>query len=196
MEEAVEALARNWWALFLRGLVAILFAIAAWGRPTATLAMLIVLVGAYTLADGIAALTGAARAGKRQQAWVLPAIEGSLGVVLGLFVLTRPGSALAIAFLLAAIWALSTGVLELIEASSFRRKIPGVWLMVASGLVRIAFGVLLLTRPGRGALTLLWIAAAYALIDGVVLIALSLRLRRHAVGRREVGPRGMAPQPT
>lgn len=195
-EKVLDTLAKNWGALFLRGLVAILFAIAAWGRPTATLAVLVILIGYYTLADGIIALIGAARAGQRKQAWFLLAVEGSLGVVLGLFVLTRPASAFAIALLIAAVWALSTGIVELFQAGSLRGKVHGRGLLVASGLIRIAFGILLFARPGRGVMTLLWIAAAYALIDGVVLIALSLRLRSQAARGDDLGPRGMEPQPT
>lgn len=196
MEETLDALAKNWWALFLRGLVAILFSIAAFARPGPTLAMLVVLFGAYAIGDGIAALIGAARAGQRQQAWLLMAIEGSLGVVLGLFALTMPGKALTVAFLLLAIWALATGVLELVESSALRRQLSGGWLLVASGFLRIALGLILITRPGRGAVALLMLAATYALIDGIVFIVLSFKLRGHAVERHAVSPRGPSPQPT
>ena len=56
-------MARNWWALLLRGLVAIGFAVVAWARPGPTLAILVVLFGAYAIADGVVALVGAVARG-------------------------------------------------------------------------------------------------------------------------------------
>jgi len=195
MEHKVDTLARSWWALLLRGLVAIGFAIVAWARPGPTLAILVILFGLYAICDGIAALAGAVRAGRREEGWGLLAAEGFFGIALGLFTLMAPAKALTIAFVMIAIWALCTGVLEIIEAARLRRYIPGELLLVLSGVVRILFGVLLLARPGAGVLTLLWIAAAYALADGILLIGLSLRLKRHGTVRRQVGPGGITPQP-
>lgn len=193
MGKPLEALARSWWTLFLRGLVAIGFAVVAWARPGPTLAVLLVLTGAYLVGDGLVALAGAIRASRRDESWGLLAFEGVLGILLGSFALARPVHAIAIAFVVIGFWALCTGVLELIEAARLRRHVPNEWLLALSGLVRLAFGVLLLARPGAGVLTLLWIAAAYALLDGIILVGLSFRLRRFA--QRHAGPTGMTPQP-
>jgi len=157
MEQA--PFARNWSALLLRGLVAIGFSVVAWARPGPTLAILVILFGAYAIADGLVALVGAVRAARREEGWWLMALEGVLGIALGVFTLSMPVKALSIAFILIAAWALCTGVLELLEAGRLRRHIPGEWLLMLSGFVRIAFGAILLTRPGAAALTLLWITA-------------------------------------
>jgi uncharacterized membrane protein HdeD (DUF308 family) len=186
---------RNWWALLLRGLVAIGFSVVAWSRPGPTLTILVFLFGAYAIGDGVAAFIGAGRAARREEGWFLLVLEGVLGVALGIFTLSMPVKAMTIAFLLIAMWALCTGVLEIVEAVRLRRLIPGEWLLMLSGFVRIAFGAILLTRPGAAALTLLWITAGYALVDGILLVALSLRLRRHGAARRRVGTGGMTPQP-
>ncbi len=176
----------------LRGLVAIAFAIVAWTRPGLTVAMLILLFGLYAIGDGIVAIVGALRASDRgRSAWPL-ALEGIFGIALGIFALARPMSAIAVAFVRVAVWALVTGVLELFEASGLR--LGSEWLLTLSGVVRIAFGVLLFVRPGAGLMTLLWITAGYALIDGFLLVGLSLRLRS-AGEHREVGPLGLTPHP-
>jgi uncharacterized membrane protein HdeD (DUF308 family) len=196
MEGTLDALARNWWAILLRGLVAIGFSIAAWARPGPALAIILVMFAAYLIADGVVALVGAVRGARSDESWVLMAFEGVLGIALSAFVLARPVQAMTIAFIAIAIWALSTGVLELIEAARLRRHIPNEWLLMLSGLVRLAFGILLLARPRAGVLTLMWIAAAYALVEGVILVGLSLRLRHYAAGRqRRVGRGGATPQP-
>src|SRR5689334_13622385 len=115
----IAGMGRNWWALLLRGLVAIGFAVAAWARPGPTLAILLFLFGAYLIGDGAAALFGATRAWRRDDRW-LTSIEGILGIVLGIFVLARPVKAMSAAVVIVAIWALCTGVLELIEAARLR----------------------------------------------------------------------------
>jgi uncharacterized membrane protein HdeD (DUF308 family) len=187
-----NTLSRGWWAILVRGLIAIAFAIVAWTRPGLTVAMLILLFGLYAIGDGVVAILGALRASDRgRSAWPL-ALEGVFGIALGIFALARPMSVVAVAFFLVAIWALVTGVLELIEASGLH--LGSEWLLTLSGVVRIAFGVLLFVRPGAGVMTLLWITAGYALIDGILLVGLALRLRR-AVERRDLGPGGLTPHP-
>ena len=195
METASDSVSRNWWALLLRGLVAIAFAVVAWARPGPTLAILVVLFGAYAIGDGVVALVGAARASRRDEGGWLLAAEGLFGIALGIFTLRAPLHAMAIAFALVAVWALCTGVLELLAAARLRQHIPGEWLLMTSGLVRVAFGVLLFTRPAAGVLTLLWIAAGYALVDGILLVGLSLRLKRHHTATRGHVGGGLNAQP-
>ena len=160
------------------------------------MAFLVLAFGTYAIADGVVTIIGAMRAARGEERWLLMATEGVLGVALGFFTLLLPLRAMAVAFVLIAAWALCTGAIELLQAGRLRRRIPGDWLLMLSGLVRLAFGALLLTRPGAGVLTLLWIAAGYALVDGVILIGLAFQLRRRGgVARHRAGPTGMTAQP-
>jgi uncharacterized membrane protein HdeD (DUF308 family) len=189
-----DALSRNWWAILTRGLVAIAFAAVAWARPGLTLAILIIFFAAYVIEDGILSIVAAVRAARREERWWPMALEGVLGVALGLFAIIMPTKAISVALVVVAVWALASGALELVAAVRLRRAIAGEWLLALSGLVRLAFGVLLLARPGAGLWALLWLTAGYALVDGLVLIALSLRLKRYAE-RPQAGAGGMTPQP-
>jgi uncharacterized membrane protein HdeD (DUF308 family) len=189
-----DLLERNWWAVLIRGLVAIAFALIAWTRPGLTLMLLLLLFAAYVIGDGILALVSAVRAARREERWWPMVIEGLASIALGLFPLLLPMKAASVAYLIIAIWAFVTGFLELIAGSRLRREIHGEWLMTLSGIVRLAFGVLLVLRPGTGVLTLLWITAGYAFIDGVILVGLALRLRLHA-RTQHAGRGGMTPQP-
>ena len=75
------------------------------------------------------------------------------------------------------LWSLLTGVMEVIAAVPLRKIIAGEWLLALSGVLSIAFGVLLALFPAPGALAVvLWIGA-YAIVFGCLLIALGLRLR-------------------
>jgi uncharacterized membrane protein HdeD (DUF308 family) len=189
-----ETLAQNWWSVLIRGLVAIGFALIAWFRPGLTVAILLVLFAAYVIEDGIMAFVGAVRASRREERWWPQALEGICGITLGLVAILLPAKALGVAFVLIAVWALVTGVLELIAAARMRRRIDGWPLMGLSGLWRLAFGIVLVLRPTAGLYTLLWVTAAYAFVDGIILVALSLRLKRRAE-QKQMGAGGMTPEP-
>lgn len=176
-QPALPMLAGNWWALLLRGIAAVLFGLAALLWPGLTLFVLIVFFGAYALVDGILAIVAGIR-GTEGSRWLLLA-EGVLGVLAGLVALFWPGmTALVLLFVISA-WAIFTGLLKVVMAIAFRRKIENVWLMGLSGVLSVLFGVVLAVLPGVGLLSLVWLVGIYALIFGVALIVLGFRARGH-----------------
>jgi len=76
-----------------------------------------------------------------------------------------------------AIWAVATGVLEIVAAIRLRKEIEGEWLLILGGLVSVVFGVILMAQPLAGALAVLWLIAIYAVIFGVLLVILAFRVR-------------------
>ena len=58
----LHGLAKNWWALLLRGIASIVFGVLAFAWPGITIVSLVILYGAYALVDGLfslyAAITG------------------------------------------------------------------------------------------------------------------------------------------
>jgi uncharacterized membrane protein HdeD (DUF308 family) len=174
-----EALARNWGALLLRGVVAILFGVLTFLEPGISLAALVLVFGAYAFADGVLAVVSAVRhRGTTEPAWLL-LLEGIAGIAAGVASFLWPGiTALALLYLIAA-RALVTGVFEVVAAIRLRKVIAHEWLLIAGGLASIAFGVLLMLFPGAGALgVVLWIGA-YAIVFGTLLAMLAIRLRSH-----------------
>ena len=169
-------LARNWWALALRGVLAVLFGIMAWFWPDITLRVLVLLFGAYALVDGVFALIAAVSGASEGRRWTL-LLEAVAGNAAGVLTVVWPDlTALALLYVIAA-WAIITGVFEIIAAVELRRVIEGEWLLALGGLASILFGVLLIVFPGEGALALTWMIGTYAVIFGIVLIVLGLRLR-------------------
>ena len=73
-------------------------------------------------------------------------------------------------------------MLELIAAFRLRRAIRDEWWLVLGGVASLLFGVVLLAAPAAGALALVWLIAAYAIVFGVLMVALALRL--HGMGQR------------
>src|SRR5216683_893772 len=95
------SLARNWWALALRGAAAIVFGIIALFWPPAAVAALVAVFGAYALVDGILNLVAAVRAGRSGQRWGALVFEGIVSVLVGILTLFFPPLFGAIAI---AIW--------------------------------------------------------------------------------------------
>jgi uncharacterized membrane protein HdeD (DUF308 family) len=171
----VESMAPSWWALLLRGVAAVIFGILAFIWPDITFTALVLLFGAYALVDGVFGLVGAFRTqGNRRWALLL---EGILGIAAGLVAFLWPGAAsFALIFIIAG-WAVATGILEILAAIRLREEIEGEWVLFLSGLLSVAFGILVALWPAAGLVAVTWMIGAYAVLFGILLIVLGLRVR-------------------
>jgi uncharacterized membrane protein HdeD (DUF308 family) len=167
--------ADHWWAFALRGVAAIVFGILAFIWPGVTLAVLVLFWGAYALIDGVLALVAAFRTGQDHRWWLI--VEGVFGIAAGIVTFFWPGLTALVLLYIIAFWALVTGVLEIIAAIRLRRVIENEWWMALGGVASVIFGIILLVAPGAGALALIWLIAAYAIVFGVLLLLLAFRLR-------------------
>jgi uncharacterized membrane protein HdeD (DUF308 family) len=166
----------------LRGVLAILFGIIAFVWPLGTLEVLALFVGAFALVDGIFAVVAGIRAHQRESRWWALVLEGVVGILAGLAVLLLPGLAVLAGIFVIAAWAIVSGVLEILAAVRLREQINNEWLLGLSGLASVIFGVLLVIFPGSGALVIAWIIGAYAILFGILMLALAFRLRGHSGG--------------
>jgi len=179
MDVMSNLLARNWWAVALRGIFAILFGLAALLLPVATVATLVLLFAAYMLVDGVFAIVAGVRAAAKHERWGLLILEGIVDLLAGAAALLLPGLTVLVVVTLLGIWAVITGALLLVAAFRLHGA-HGRWLLALSGLVSLVWGVLLWLSPVAGALVLTWWLGGYALVFGVLLLVLAFRLR----GRR------------
>ncbi len=164
-----------WWALALRGVGALAFAALAFLWPGLTLVVLVALFAAYAFVDGLTALV----TGIGARWWSMVAL-GVLSVAAGVAALAWPGlTALALVYLIAA-WAVVRGAFELVAAVQLRRAIEGEWLLALSGIASIAFGALVAAFPGAGALSIVWLLGAFAVVLGALSLAVAFRLRTDA----------------
>ena len=171
-------LADNWWALALRGLFAIVFGIIAFAMPAAAMLALVLIFGAYSIADGIFNLVLAVRGARSHERWGLLLINGLLGIAIGIAAAIWPGiTVLAFVFMVAA-WALLSGGLMLGAALGLKIS-HGRWFLVFGALVSLLYGFLLFASPLIGALVLTWWVGAYSLVLGVTLVVLAFRLRKY-----------------
>ena len=176
----LRAMADKWWLVLLRGIAAIIFGVLAFVWPVITLLTLTLLWGAFAVADGILALWGAITGPSGQmgsRVWL--AIVGIAGILAGLLAFAWPGVTALVLLLFIAVWAIIIGVMQIWGAIQLRKEIEGEWLLILSGLLSVAFGVLLLVQPGAGALAVVWIIGWYAILAGCIYIALAFRLKKH-----------------
>jgi uncharacterized membrane protein HdeD (DUF308 family) len=172
----ITMLARNWWAIAIRGVLGILFGLVALFLPGATMLSLVLVFAAYTLLDGVFAIISAVRAAGQHERWGLLVLEGIVDIVVAGIAVFWPGITVVAFVLLVAFWAIVTGALMLWAA--FRLDIDsGRWWLVLGGVASLVYGVLLIVAPMIGALVLTWWLGAYALIFGVALLVLAFKLR-------------------
>ena len=182
LEEGERLVARIWRLLALRGAVAIIFAFVLLVWPDIGLTAMVAVVGAFAIASGFVsawaayALPGAARS---DRIWM--GVNSLIGLTIGVVVLVWPDlSAKALLYAIA-IWAIATGVTEIVAAFALPLSGARTVLVALSGIVMAAFGVVMFVEPGDGAIALLALVAAFALVRGTFDIALAIELR-HVVG--------------
>ena len=170
-------LAKNWWSLVIRGIIAIVLGVIALAWPGITLAALVLLFGAYALLDGVVSLIGAVRAIERHQRWGALLFEGIAGILAAVITVFWPAiTALALVYIIAA-WAIVTGIAEIMAAVRLRRHVSGEWILAVIGVASLLFGALMAAAPLAGELVIALWFGGYAFVFGVLLVALGLRLR-------------------
>jgi uncharacterized membrane protein HdeD (DUF308 family) len=171
------AVRRGWWLFLVRGLLALAIGLIAIFDPGATLAALILLLGAFFIVDGVFAAIKAFGVMRSDRSWWLLLLSGVVSIAAGFVVFAWPGlTALTLGYLVG-FWAIVTGIFEVMVAISLRRVIRGEWLYVLFGVISIAFGLYVAFVPGLGLAYLTLMIAIYGFVAGFSLIAAALRLR-------------------
>ena len=170
-------LAHSWHWVLLRGIFALLFGIFAFLWPGITLAVLVLVWGAYAIADGVMALIAAFTMHEEGKPMASLIIVGILGIAAGIVTFLWPGMTALVLLLFIASWAVLMGIFEIAAAIRLRKHIENEWLLALSGVVSILFSVLMFLQPGAGALAVVWLIGSFAIFFGILLIALGIRLK-------------------
>ena len=177
----MERLGNLWWGFLLKGILAVLFAIAAMFWPQLTLSLLIALFGAYLVVDGVVSLI----ASFGNERWARYVFQGLVSLGAGLITFLWPGLTALSLILLIGAWAIARGIADIVAAIEIRKEVEGEWVLVVAGLASIAFGLLVILRPGAGALGLVWVISFFATMLGILFIFLGLKLRNVTRGAKE-----------
>jgi uncharacterized membrane protein HdeD (DUF308 family) len=174
----VQALARYWWLLLLRGIAAIVFGVLAFAWPGITLVTLVLFWGAFALVDGVLALANAFMGGNMGHRWWL-ALVGLAGIAAGILTFMWPGVTALLLLIFIATWAIVLGIFQIIGAIRLRKEIDNEWTIGLSGAVSVLFGVIMLVAPGAGAVGLIWAIASYAIVFGILMVMAAFKLKKH-----------------
>ena len=169
------ALSRDSWFFIVRGILAIGLGILAFVNPAPTLAALIVVFALYAIFDGVLAIVGGFSMPGGPNWWLI--VGGIAAIAVGTFTFSQPGATAVALVVLVGIFAIVTGTAELIAAATAGDRVAHPWLLALSGVVGVAFGLLLIVSPGDGILSVLWLIGFYAIFAGVMDIALGFGLR-------------------
>lgn len=178
LENLGSILSRNWWLMLLRGIVAIGFGVLIFAKPQISVQVLVYFFGIYVLVEGILGVAVAIQAAHSEiDSWGLLLLWGLLGIAVGILAFLRPDiTALALLFYIA-LWAIGSGLLEIAAAIRLREVIRDEWLLILAGLASIAFGAVLIARPDAGALAVLWLIGAYAIVFGLLVVIFAFKIR-------------------
>jgi uncharacterized membrane protein HdeD (DUF308 family) len=121
--------------------------------------------------------------------WWRIVLEGAAGIILSLLTFRSPDITALVLVTLIAAWSIIFGISEIATAARLQKMIPNEWLMILSGMVSIIFGILLIAQPATGAISIVWLLGAYALIFGILTLMLAFRLRgmRDTMGHQATG---------
>ena len=171
----MDVLVRNWWAVALRGVFAILFGLAALFLTQATLGALVLVFAVYMFVDGVFAIISGVRAAERHERWGAFILEGVLDILAGIAAFLFPGLTLIVLIFMMGAWAILSG--GVMAWAGFHAAHGRGWL-IAAGVISVLWGVLLFVAPIAGAVVLTWFMGGYALAFGVALLILAFRLKR------------------
>lgn len=168
----MKELHKQWKGILVRGIIAVIFGTIAIFAPSLGLELLVLLFGAFALVDGIVAFF--VGFSTRSSLFVL---EGIVGVLVGLFVFFYTLSAIVLFLLLVSVWAVVTGVIEIIAAFQLRKHIANeIWLFCV-GIVSVLFGIMVFVNPVVSGIAIAFVIGVYAVFFGVFLSALAFRVK-------------------
>lgn len=168
----MRELHKHWKGILFRGFISLIFGLIALFTPALGFELLVLYFGAYCFVDGLVAFF----VGIKVKSFVLT-LEGIVGILVGAYIFFYTVQAAGIFLLLIAIWAIVSGIVELFAAVELRKLIKNEVWMVFVGLVSVIFGLFVFVNPIVSALAITFVIGIYALIFGLFLIALAMRVK-------------------
>jgi uncharacterized membrane protein HdeD (DUF308 family) len=171
-----ELLRRYWWVSFLGGLVGTMAGIFMLANPGRTIALVSLALGAYLVFWGAMQLIGALES-LHEQGAPLRVVLGVLGIVAGVLVVTRPLRGVTVIGLVFGIYLLISAAAAFVTALTASADSS---LDVLRGIADLVAGIIVVSWPGIGLLTLAAVLGIYLVARGVLDVTGSLAMQRGA----------------
>jgi len=163
----------SWWMLAIRGIIALLFGLAVFIRPT-LFTNFVYLFGIFAIVDGIIAVGTSFDERSPANRWWIVLLEGLVGIVFGILAMVLAVSSLLYVI---AIWALVMGILELASVFPMQRSFAHEWTMVIGGIVSVVLGIVFFFFTGKSVSSLYWLIGIFAIVFGVMMFARSVQFK-------------------
>ena len=178
-------------SLILLGILAVIVGIVAIAWPGVTILALVILFAVYAFMD--AGLQAARAFSSRSAGPVFGHLLLSLiSLAAGVVALVWPGPTAYVLVIVVAAWALVSGVVEVFAGFQSGETAGTRAMFIISGLVSVAFGVVLFSRPNVGAVTLALLFGLYSMIYGFSQIAAGVQVRQVGGTLQSLNPLGKA----
>jgi uncharacterized membrane protein HdeD (DUF308 family) len=172
---------KNWKWMTARGIISIIFGIIIVIYPFDAATVLAYFFGAYVFADGIFALVSIITSGTARKHFWLLLFEGIAGIAAGIITFLLPEITLFGLIILISIWAVVTGISEIVIAVKLRKIIDDEYLMIISGILSIVFGILVFLRPLAGIIVTVYLFGVYSIMFGLLFVFFGLTMRKHHI---------------
>jgi uncharacterized membrane protein HdeD (DUF308 family) len=169
---------RTWWALLLRGLLALAVGVFIFARPLESVAAFALVIAFWALFSGIVDIVHAIELKAAMPRWWVLLLTGLVGVGFGIAALIYyPVLSLTFAVVWVAWWLLFTGILGLYVAFHQRQLgLPWGW-SAAFGVLSVAASVFALLAPPVTLAAIMGLIAAFAVVGGIALVWGAYKLR-------------------
>jgi uncharacterized membrane protein HdeD (DUF308 family) len=175
----IPEFSKNWKWMIVRGIVSIIFGIIVVIYPIGAATVLALFFGAYAFADGIFALASIITSSAARKHFWLLLFEGIVGIAVGILTFFLPEITLLGLIILISVWAVVTGISEIIMAIKLRKIIEGEFLIIISGILSIVFGILVFIRPLEGIVVTVYLIGIYAIMFGFLFVFFGISMRKH-----------------
>jgi uncharacterized membrane protein HdeD (DUF308 family) len=164
--------------MIISGILNLMFGAFALAWPRITLLTLVWIFAMFMMIQGLCQLASTLMYSReKKHSWIF-LLYAFINLGTGIVALVYPHITVLFLIMLIGLTWLATGMLQIIAAFRLRREIRNEgWLMLI-GLVSILSGLFVLLKPGDGALSLLWLIAAYAIVFGIGLLILGFKAKR------------------
>lgn len=168
---------RSWWVLILRGLFAIVLGLMALAWPDITVFVIVTIIGAFLLLDGLIEIWVGFIGRGQQPEWWTDALLGILAVLAGIAILAWPGvTTLGLMIFIGASFVVY-GATMVYQAIRLRAELANEWLVLGTGALSVLLGIGFIAVPRAGAAALGLLTGASLVVLGVLLIVIGWKLR-------------------
>src|SRR5262245_49743101 len=179
--EISQAVKRVWWALVIRGVLAIVLGIFIIARPLESVAAFALVIAIWAVVQGLVNIVHAFDVRAIAPHWWLLFLSGLISTGFGVAALYYyPGLSLTFAVVWAAWWLMLGGIAGISVAVQERRfGMSWGWTMTL-GVLGVAAAVYAFMSPPVPLVALMAIISAYAIVGGVILLVGAYKLRTTA----------------